>query len=49
MKSSPIRKGERIGETGHLELWADYIIDDECYRLAYGDNGFIVSFYPLSE
>ncbi len=34
--------------TGRNEMgpFADYMVDGKTYRLAYGDNGFIVSFYP---
>lgn len=28
-------------------LFADYAFDGNSYRIAYGINGFIVSFYPI--
>lgn len=40
-------------ETTHIKvgsndkgLYADYILNGNTYRLAYGTNGYIVSFYP---
>jgi len=27
--------------------FADYLVDGNIYRVAYGTNGFIVSFYPI--
>lgn len=47
VNSTPIRKGQRIKENGRVDKWAEYIVNNEKYLLAYGDNGFIVSFYPI--
>ena len=49
VQSSPIKKVQHIGEDGKIKKYADYIVDNKKYRLAYGDNGFIVSFYPLKK
>lgn len=46
-QSTPIEKGERIGKNGRIEKYAQYVVDEQKYLLAYGENGFIVSFYPI--
>jgi len=28
-------------------LYADYLIDGKMYKVGYGTNGYIVSFYPI--
>lgn len=47
VQSTPVNTGQRIGKNGRIQKWAEYIVDNEKYLLAYGDNGFIVSFYPI--
>ncbi|PZG40841.1 hypothetical protein C1910_00590 [Listeria ivanovii] len=42
LKMNPIKTG--IGKNGP---YANYQINGEKYRVAYGTNGFIVSFYPI--
>ena len=42
LKEKPIN----IGRT-HDGPFADYLIDGKKYRLVHGDNGYIVSFYPI--
>lgn len=37
----------KMGSNGK-GLYADYKFNGSKYRLAYGTNGFIVSFYPIS-
>ena len=42
LQSKPVNTG--IGRVGPF---ADYFINGSTYRVAYGSNGFIVSFYPI--
>lgn len=42
LKTKPIKTG--VGKNGPF---ADYLINGVKYRVAYGTNGFIVSFYPI--
>lgn len=42
LKTNPIKTG--ITNAGR---YADYVFDGTTYRVAYGTNGFIVSFYPI--
>ncbi|MBC1586984.1 hypothetical protein HCJ21_12650 [Listeria seeligeri] len=42
LKAKPIKTG--VGKNGPF---ADYLVDGVKYRVAYGTNGFIVSFYPI--
>ena len=43
LSMQPIQNG--MGAAGP---YADFLIDGTIYRLAYGTNGYIVSFYPIS-
>lgn len=42
LKTDPIQKGQN-----QKGLYADYVLNGNTYRLAYGTNGYIVSFYPI--
>lgn len=42
LETGPIKTG--ITDAGR---YADYVFDGTTYRVAYGTNGFIVSFYPI--
>ena len=42
LKTIPTKSG--VGKNGPF---AEYLINDTKYRVAYGTNGFIVSFYPI--
>ena len=42
LQENPIATG--INKAGP---YADYLIDGKKYRLGYGDNGYIVSCYPI--
>ncbi|MBC2235412.1 hypothetical protein HCA79_11325 [Listeria seeligeri] len=42
LKAKPIKTG--VGKNGPF---ADYLVNGVKYRVAYGTNGFIVSFYPI--
>ena len=42
LKTEPIKKGQN-----QKGLYADYALNGNSYRLAYGTNGYIVSFYPI--
>lgn len=35
-----------IGDNG-IGVYADYIYNGKRYRIAYGYNGYIISFYPI--
>lgn len=41
LQKNPIKQG-----TGPKGPYAVYVIDGQKYTLAYGNNGFVVSFYP---
>ncbi|MGG5342789.1 hypothetical protein IGI58_001256 [Enterococcus sp. AZ020] len=41
LKANPIKQG-----TGPKGPYSVYIIDGQKYTLAYGNNGFVISFYP---
>ena len=43
LSTNPIMNGGN--ERG---LFADYIFNGNSYRVAYGSNGYIVSFYPIN-
>lgn len=43
LKDKPIKTG--VGKNGSF---ADYLVNEVKYRVAYGTNGFIVSFYPIN-
>ena len=42
LKTEPIKKGQN-----QKGLYADYALNGNTYRLSYGTNGYIVSFYPI--
>lgn len=42
LATNPIKTGSNA-----KGLFADYVLNDNSYRVAYGTNGFIVSFYPI--
>ncbi len=43
-----VLKTNRINTGSNAKgLFADYIFSENTYRIAYGTNGFIVSFYPI--
>lgn len=42
LTTTPIKTGSNA-----KGLFADYVLNDNSYRVAYGTNGFIVSFYPI--
>ncbi|MDR2879254.1 MAG: hemagglutinin repeat-containing protein, partial [Fusobacteriales bacterium] len=42
LQTKPINVGRGIGGP-----YADYLVNGSTYRVAYGTNGFIVSFYPI--
>lgn len=43
LQNAPINTGMGAGGP-----FADYMINGTTYRVAYGTNGFIVSFYPIN-
>ena len=43
LKTKPIKIG-----SSSKGFYANYILNENVYRLAYGTNGFIVSFYPIA-
>jgi len=43
LQSAPINSG-----TTPSGPFADYMVNGNVFRVAYGTNGFIVSFYPIS-
>lgn len=45
---SPIDFGVAQLPSGRDGYWAKYLVDGREYRVAYGTNGFIVSFFPNS-
>lgn len=44
LKTNPINMG-----TSASGPFADYLVNGITYRVAYGTNGFIVSFYPIGK
>lgn len=44
LQEIPVKTG--IGARGPF---ADYLVDGKMYRVAYGTNGYVVSFFPLFE
>ena len=42
LKNAPIKTGSNL-----KGLFADYVFNGNTYRVAYGTNGYIVSFYPI--
>ena len=42
LKTAPIKAG-----SNSKGLFADYVFNGNTYRVAYGTNGYIVSFYPI--
>lgn len=42
VSTTPIKTGSNA-----KGLFADYILGENSYRVAYGTNGFVVSFYPI--
>ena len=44
LKNTPIKTG-----SNSKGLFADYVLNGNTYRVAYGTNGYIVSFYPIDE
>ena len=42
LKNAPIKTG-----SNSKGLFADYVFNGNTYRVAYGTNGYIVSFYPI--
>ena len=42
VSTTPVKQG---GNT--IGLFADYVFNGNSYRVAYGRNGFVVSFYPI--
>ncbi|GIP70299.1 hypothetical protein AWA1501_24620 [Lactiplantibacillus pentosus] len=44
LKSKAIKRG--VGKKGP---YASYKVNGKEYQVAYGDNGFIVSFYPVGK
>ena len=47
LQGEPFRTGSRPSPVnGRIEPFADFFVDGRVYRLAHGDNGFIISFYP---
>lgn len=42
LSTNPIKSGSNA-----KGLFADYSLNGNSYRVAYGTNGFIVSFYPI--
>ena len=42
LDTNPIKTGSNA-----KGLYADYVLNGNTYRVAYGTNGFIVSFYPI--
>ena len=42
VKNTPIKTG-----SNSKGLFADYVLDGHTYRVAFGTNGYIVSFYPI--
>jgi len=42
LKTNPIKSSSNA-----KGLYADYMLNGNTYRVAYGTNGFIVSFYPI--
>ncbi len=42
LKNTPIKTG-----SNSKGLFADYVLNGNTYRVAYGTNGYIVSFYPI--
>ena len=42
LKTTPIKTG-----CNSKGLFADYVFNENTYRVAYGTNGYIVSFYPI--
>lgn len=47
LQGVPIDMGETTLKSGRTGYWADYLVDGKKYRIAYGTNGFIVSFFPI--
>lgn len=47
VQSNPIKTGKKGRENGRIDKWAEYIVNGEKNLLAYGDNGYIFSFYPI--
>lgn len=48
LQRTPIDTGSKILKSGRKGLWAKYLFDGKKYEVAYGTNGFIVSFYPTT-
>ncbi|MBC8559286.1 hypothetical protein H8710_04290 [Clostridiaceae bacterium NSJ-33] len=44
LESAPVKTGSSA-----RGLFADYVYNGSTYRVAYGTNGYIVSFYPLKK
>lgn len=42
LSTSPVKTGSNA-----KGLFADYVLNGNSYRVAYGTNGFVVSFYPI--
>lgn len=42
LSTSPVKTGSNA-----KGLFADYMLNGNSYRVAYGTNGFVVSFYPI--
>ena len=42
LKTTPLKMG-----SNSKGLFADYVFNGNTYRVAYGTNGYIVSFYPI--
>lgn len=42
LKTSPVKTGSNA-----KGLFADYVFNENTYRVAYGTNGYIVTFYPI--
>jgi hypothetical protein len=44
LKEAPVKVG-----TNSAGPFAEYLVDGKMYRVAYGGNGYVVSFFPLSK
>lgn len=44
LQTNPINMGTSVSGP-----FADYLVNEVTYRVAYGTNGFIVSFYPIGK
>ncbi len=42
LQTSPVNTGKSA-----KGLFADYVVNESKYRVAYGTNGYVVSFYPI--